>query len=109
MTTRINLADELRMTIGEDAQRPRPARREPHALPNFVNAAGIALIACQNVFATHPQPTGDPDFNGIALRQRARSAEGGRARRGRWTDETRHHGTKPLTTLLNTQAKDAAD
>jgi hypothetical protein len=48
-----------------------PAARKTALFPDFIEAARVAAVAQQDVFAAYPEPAGDPNVDGILLRQRA--------------------------------------
>ena len=48
-----------------------PAAGKSLLFPDLIEAARVAAIAQQDIFAADPEPAGDPNVDGILLRERA--------------------------------------
>ncbi len=78
VAARIDMSDELWIACGELGERDLSRTRKAHAFPDFIDAAWIASIAFEKIFAPHTQPACDPNIDGIFLCQCAGRVESGR-------------------------------
>src|SRR5687767_9108204 len=96
----IDAADERGVPKHERLERLVPAAGEAILAPDLVEASRIATIAAHEVPTRDPQPTRDPDVDGVVCGERPRRAEAGGGRGGRHGRRTRRLTLQGQTPLI---------
>jgi hypothetical protein len=66
----IHVRDQLGIAGRKNVQSFLAATGEPGPFPDLIKASRITLIADEQILAAYPQPTGNPNVDGVFFRQR---------------------------------------
>lgn len=75
MRAKIHPIGQFRMALPEGGERLVATGEEALLLPDFIEAARVAAVAREDILGAQPEPAGDPNVDGILLRQGSPLAE----------------------------------
>src|SRR5262252_7402218 len=77
MAAIIRPVDKARIALGKERPRLIATAGEAPLFPNLVEPPRVAAVAHHQIFAAHAKPAGNPDVDGIGLRQGTLGAAAG--------------------------------
>ena len=69
MVAKIDPVNDAWIALDEQGACLVLSRGEAAAIPNFIEAARVAVIALAQIAAANAEPAGDPDVDGVGLGQ----------------------------------------